>query len=1040
MPIEFDVIPRGIGGGGSLFGPAINPANPKEAYVSCDMGQVFHCADIEQDNWVALTSSAESLQCSWRTRVDFGQGGILYACESRTVDGSAPLIMVRVSADGGISWQPVSFGLQAIGVFADPHTQDHVLFCTDTKITSQLVDPIVAQIYNTYIQDYPGGGASSTTIRVAGVYFAPADSSNPALNGYEVFVATDSELLCFDPNKAQATDTFTHIQTYVLDVDKTTFLVGPNTGGDGFSSISTPEYIISFAGGRDKFGHYHLYAVTVDRKVDNSDKPGSFHSSPGGSPQTTHLYYMFLGAGPGPNYWKDDVIQTWQRLAIPPNTLPQLVASAGDQFGYVASTNVPTSSESVSSVHRYSGVNPAKKVMGVDSGNSWMRSGWGGTCLSGAVLPLVRPPSGQVSFVNFSAPTGIVAVKETDTTTRLLLTDTAFAHTAIDDNVVSASTDINGVPTTEWQEVYLKRGGTNGANNAGNKIQPEKYYQSIGLETTVCTWLDAKASPSAILGVLGAVPELRVSFNDIASIVSRDGGATWSFAGEHWETPPGFDPNDTKKARMPGDVSQTVHYVDDVGEVHEFALRYHLAPYIFVGSYNDNAVNTPYSSVDAIIGLNVATWTGALHKFVPKKVAWGPSPSNKVHGVPSPTIKNAALWKNINANFGGQPNPDGDAASKYRRGALPTWVAIDENQTDESGFKVGRLYVAVAHTNPNYGGVWYCDQPVSKISSASTWTQVKATVTPLPGLIAVSPHPYNIRFLNKGLKMLVSQSGWLEDDTTYYDHQTSGVRVYTRPDLKSDWTEETAAGQPIAYDARLATWTQDVVIDPTDENIWYACVWTAVNQTRDSPSGQLFAYEPAGALYQRASGSSWSPIFPAMGSMSVTSCTRHPDPNNKEMYICTRYEGLHYCGDVTVLNAGKLVTERVEEYPFRAPLRVFYVERKSWLDGKKYYDVWVTSNGNGLYLVKPKNASGVAPQAIHLSNNQRAEVWGSDIARSAGANYSETIDDIDFIVERAMAELGVDSLNQREIEMLRAAVREQVVARLQRLLASRNSR
>ena len=37
--------PRGIGGGGALFFPSINPANDNEFYVSCDMSQLFHSTD-----------------------------------------------------------------------------------------------------------------------------------------------------------------------------------------------------------------------------------------------------------------------------------------------------------------------------------------------------------------------------------------------------------------------------------------------------------------------------------------------------------------------------------------------------------------------------------------------------------------------------------------------------------------------------------------------------------------------------------------------------------------------------------------------------------------------------------------------------------------------------------------------------------------------------------------------------------------------------------------------------------------------------------
>lgn len=37
--------PRGVGGGGSMFYPSINPANDNEFYVTCDMSQLFHSTD-----------------------------------------------------------------------------------------------------------------------------------------------------------------------------------------------------------------------------------------------------------------------------------------------------------------------------------------------------------------------------------------------------------------------------------------------------------------------------------------------------------------------------------------------------------------------------------------------------------------------------------------------------------------------------------------------------------------------------------------------------------------------------------------------------------------------------------------------------------------------------------------------------------------------------------------------------------------------------------------------------------------------------------
>jgi hypothetical protein len=38
--------PRGVGGGGALFFPKINPANDNEFYISCDMSQLFHSTDF----------------------------------------------------------------------------------------------------------------------------------------------------------------------------------------------------------------------------------------------------------------------------------------------------------------------------------------------------------------------------------------------------------------------------------------------------------------------------------------------------------------------------------------------------------------------------------------------------------------------------------------------------------------------------------------------------------------------------------------------------------------------------------------------------------------------------------------------------------------------------------------------------------------------------------------------------------------------------------------------------------------------------------
>ena len=118
--------PRGVGGGGALFSPAISPFDPLEMFVACDMGQTFH-----------TTSGGQR----WET-LDFRQihGGnitapiqftrdpnILYAIDFEdSVDTWWP---VR-SDDSGRTWTRLeddpTFGA-AYSLYADPASSDRIL-------------------------------------------------------------------------------------------------------------------------------------------------------------------------------------------------------------------------------------------------------------------------------------------------------------------------------------------------------------------------------------------------------------------------------------------------------------------------------------------------------------------------------------------------------------------------------------------------------------------------------------------------------------------------------------------------------------------------------------------------------------------------------------------------------------------------------------------------------------------------------------------------------------------------------------------------
>lgn len=66
LPVEAQYVffPRGVGGGGALFFPRINPANNDEFYVSCDMSEMFHSTDYGNSYTQLPFTSLQSLNVS----------------------------------------------------------------------------------------------------------------------------------------------------------------------------------------------------------------------------------------------------------------------------------------------------------------------------------------------------------------------------------------------------------------------------------------------------------------------------------------------------------------------------------------------------------------------------------------------------------------------------------------------------------------------------------------------------------------------------------------------------------------------------------------------------------------------------------------------------------------------------------------------------------------------------------------------------------------------------------------------------------------
>lgn len=89
--------PRGVGGGGALFSPAINPANNNEYYVACDLSAVFHTTDYGLHyNLVHFNE----LQGGHNSKVCYtATAGLLYS-----VHYANDQIVPVKSTDGGATW------------------------------------------------------------------------------------------------------------------------------------------------------------------------------------------------------------------------------------------------------------------------------------------------------------------------------------------------------------------------------------------------------------------------------------------------------------------------------------------------------------------------------------------------------------------------------------------------------------------------------------------------------------------------------------------------------------------------------------------------------------------------------------------------------------------------------------------------------------------------------------------------------------------------------------------------------------------------
>src|SRR5579859_1752214 len=101
-PVQFTS--RGIGGGGALFAPSINPGNHNEMYIGSDVSPFFHSTDQGQ-NWNLV--NFQQAQGGHDSYVSFTTGDTLYTVSYPSPGGNDEILPL-ISTDHGLTWNPLS--------------------------------------------------------------------------------------------------------------------------------------------------------------------------------------------------------------------------------------------------------------------------------------------------------------------------------------------------------------------------------------------------------------------------------------------------------------------------------------------------------------------------------------------------------------------------------------------------------------------------------------------------------------------------------------------------------------------------------------------------------------------------------------------------------------------------------------------------------------------------------------------------------------------------------------------------------------------
>jgi hypothetical protein len=482
---------RGVGGGGALYSVVFNPANSNELSLVCDMSQALLSVD-GGSSWSTLDfrslQTRQTSQLNYCTDASNGQHRLFTIDARQVADESSqakPMqsaaLSTALTAQGAtfakiFGWPDTRYCAQ---LFADPNRTDCVLALESNAGNSNpanfyvsVADATHGLKFNTTPATFTITGSSTlgAKARIAGVFF---DGSN-------IMVATNNGF-------------------YVSTDGGVNFATAAGLPND---ASNNPRGFISMCGAKQN-GQLRLYAVSAPASAINITMQTN------GLSFTSNLVWHMDWTPTGSPQWVQDMagIDNTGSIGPPadPGDYPNLIAMSPTDINtvYVACGRRNVFPD-VETVYRKTAVNGTWSQVFTamtnrttyDNGN--IEPGW-----LGLTTQPVNPVAGLTeNGLGYNTPC-CLCVNPSDVND-VILTDNAFIHRTR-----------NG--GADWHQFYTH---SQTAHSVGQKFVRGENYQTGGLETTVCWWIDLGSNL------------MSVGWSDMKMSQSND-GVNWRFGYDH---------------------------------------------------------------------------------------------------------------------------------------------------------------------------------------------------------------------------------------------------------------------------------------------------------------------------------------------------------------------------------------------------------------------------------------------------------------------------------------------------------------------------